>query len=202
MKRKKSKYTLMLVCLLVTVSIVVGGTIAYLFTESDPVVNTFTPVEVDNEIHEVLNGDVKKDVQIENTGTTDAYIRAKVVVTWQNEDGEVYPVMPLSNLKDADNPDYNIAYNTTDWSQMPTQDGDGYWYYNASVAPDALTTNLIVSATPIKEAPAEGYTLHIEILSQAIQSAPASAVQEAWGMTYTEANGTGTWAAYDAGNSN
>ena len=44
MKRKNRKYTLLLVCLLMTVLVVVGGTIAYIFTESDPVVNTFTPV--------------------------------------------------------------------------------------------------------------------------------------------------------------
>ena len=181
MNRKKHKYTIMLVCLLVTVSIVVGGTIAYLFTESDPVVNTFTPVEADNEIHEELNGNIKKNVQIENTGKTDAFIRAKVVVTWQNGDGEVYPVMPASNLVDATNPDYNITYNTTDWIEILPK--DGYWYYKTSVAPGASTKDLIVSATPVKDAPAVGYTLHIEILSQAIQSEPATAVQEAWGVT-------------------
>lgn len=187
MKRKNRKYTLLLVCLLLTVLVVVGGTIAYIFTESDPVVNTFTPVEVDNEIHEDLDGNVKENVQIKNSGTADAYIRAKVIATWQNSAGEVYPVKPVANVENDTSYDYTISFNDEDWTEIPTE--DGYWYYKTSVAPGKFTTSLITSATPAKAAPADGYNLHIEILSQAIQSEPDTAVKEAWGVdisTYIE----------------
>lgn len=184
MKRKKRKYTLLLVCLLVTVVIAVGGTIAYLFTESDPVVNTFTPVEVDNEIHEELNGNEKENVQIKNTGTTDAYIRAKVVVTWQNENGEVYPVMPIPPADGVTNHDYTISYGS-DW----ILGNDGYFYYNESVPATESTTVFIVSVTPIKACEDNNYTLHVEILSQAIQSAPDIAV-DAWDNDRVDVTGT------------
>lgn len=184
MKRKNHKYTLLLVCLLLTVLLAVGGTIAYIFTDTDPVVNTFTPVKVDNEIHEELEANVKENVQIKNTGTTDAFIRAKVVVTWQNEKGEVYPVMPVSKLENSEEYDYEILYNQADWAEIAST--PGYWYFRFSVAPGEFTTSLIESAEPTKAAPAEGYTLHIEILSQAIQSEPATAVQDAWNVSIAD----------------
>lgn len=184
MKKHKNKYALLLACLLLAVAVTVVGTIAYIFTSSDPVVNTFTPVGVDNEIHENLEENVKSNVQVKNTGTTDAYIRAKVVVTWQNAEGEVYPEMPVSNLDNSSKYDYSIAYNITDWAEIPTE--DGYWYYKYAVAPNGFTTSLINSATPAGTAPADEYTLHIEILSQAVQSEPADAVKAAWGVEIAE----------------
>ena len=184
MKRKKRKYTLMLVCLLVTVSIVVGGTIAYLFTESDPVVNTFTPVEVDNEIHEVLNGNVKENVQIKNTGTTDAFIRAKVVVTWQNKAGVVYPIMPVAPADGVTNHDYTISYGDN-W----ILGDDGYFYYTKSVSATDSTKVLISSVTPVQSCEDNTYTLHVEILSQAIQSTPDIAV-DVWDNDKVDVNGT------------
>ena len=183
MKNNKRKYTLLLVCLLLAVIVAVGGTIAYIFTSSDPVVNTFTPVEIDNEIHENLVENVKSDVQIKNTGSIDAYIRAKVIVTWQNAAGEVYTKKPVSNLENPADYNYTIEYGTN-WTKIP--DGAEYWYYKSSVAPGEFTTELITSATPAESAPADGYTLHIEILSQAIQSEPVDAIKAAWGVEIAE----------------
>lgn len=202
MKKHRNKYTLLLVCLLLTVAIAVSGTIAYLFTSSDPVVNTFTPVLPEIEIPEEMNGTIKENATIQNTGDVDSFLRARIVVTWQNENGEVYPETPDLNS------DYTMQ-NGANWQEV-----DGCYYYKKVAAPGepAVTKDaagivqnpddmLIINARVTAEAPAEGYTLHIEILGQSIQAQPLAAVQEAWGMTYTEANG-GTWAAYDAGNSN
>lgn len=209
MKNNKRKYTLFLVCLLLTVAIAVSGTIAYIFTTSDPVTNTFVPVLPKIEIPEEMNGTIKENATVKNTGDVDSYLRAKIVVTWQNDNGEVYPEVPILDT------DYSMS-NGTNWLKV----GD-FYYYNKVAAPGqpAVTKNetteeiefgsgveeadmLIIKAEVKGKAPVEGYKLHIEILGQSIQSTPAEAVQEAWGMTYTEADGTGTWSAYAADGSN
>lgn len=169
---KKSKFSALAVCLLLTAMLAIGGTLAYLFTHTDPVVNTFNPVDVDIEIVEKLDGNIKSNVQIANTGKTDAFIRAKVVITWQNEAGNVYPKAPVPGTGN----DYTITYNNTDW----VLGSDGFWYCKNDVAPNALSAILINEAKPLKLCEDDAYTLHIEILSQAIQSTPENVVIDTW----------------------
>ena len=182
MKKHRNKYTLLLVCLLLTVAIAVSGTIAYIFTSSDPVVNTFTPVTPDSKIDETFENNVKSNVVVTNTGEVDSYIRSKVVVTWQDGEGNIYPVVPIKDT------DYTISYlsvkdpttgtvtTTTDWILS----ADGFWYYKKPVAAGASTNYLIGEARQIKECKDTNYKLHIEILSQAVQSIPPAAVVEVW----------------------
>ncbi len=208
MRNCKRKYTVLLVCLLLTVAVVVSGTIAYIFTTSETVTNIFHPVTSQIDIPEEMHGTVKQNATVQNTGTVDSFLRARIIVTWQNEKGEVYPVVP--NLVT----DYTML-NGANW----VQNGE-YYYYNKIAAPGqpAVTkdTNgnvtygegitqedmLIIKAEAVGKSPAEGYTLHIEILGQSIQSTPSAAVQEAWGMTYTASGDTGTWSAYPPGGTN
>lgn len=182
MKKHRNKYTLLLVCLLLTVAIAVSGTIAYIFTSSDPVVNTFTPVTPDSKIDETFENNVKSNVVVKNTGEVDSYIRAKVVITWQDEDGNIYSVSPVENTHytisylSVKDPETDSVTITTDWILS----ADGFWYYKKPVAAGASTTNLIGEARQIKECEDTNYMLHIEILSQAIQSTPPAAVMEEW----------------------
>ena len=211
MKKHRNKYTLLLACLLVTVAIVVSGTIAYLFTASDPVTNTFKAVLPGIEIPEEMKGTIKENATIKNTGEVDSFLRARIIVTWQNDNGEVYPEVPVLDT------DYTMS-NGANWQKVDV--GNSFYYYYKKIAAPgqpAVTqgTNkeivygtgvtaddmLIIRAEVKKEAPAAGYTLHIEILGQAIQANPIEAVQETWGMTYTAANGTGSWSTYSAGSS-
>ena len=180
----KSKILLaMMICLDLVVMLTICTTLAYVFTSSDPVTNTFTPVTSDIEIGEEFEDNVKKNVVVNNTGSLDSYIRAKVVITWQNEAGEVYPEQPVVDTE-ANGGDYIITYGTADW----TLAADGFWYYKASVAPEASTGNLIVNAQPIKKCVDASYTLHIEILSQAVQSTPDSAV-DVWDNAKVDVTG-------------
>lgn len=188
MRKRKTKYTALLVCLLLAVAIAVSGTIAYIFTSSDPVINTFTPVIPEIEIPEEMNGTVKQNATVQNTGDVDSYLRAKIVVTWQNDNGEVYPEVPEL----GEGKDYTMT-NGANWQLHK----DGYYYYKKVAAPGqpAVMKNgdvvdnpedmLIIRAEVIGKAPAEGYTLHIEILGQAIQSEPIEAVKETWGVNIT-----------------
>ncbi len=172
MKNKKIKALLMLAMMALLLTVAVSGTIAWLADNSGPVENTFTPAEVNCQINEEWTdgGTEKKNVTVTNTGDVYANIRAAIVVTWQ-KDGDVYGTLPLLET------DYTLSLGS-DW----IKGSDGFYYYNSSVAPGAKTTNLINSCTVTGAAPEAGYSLHVEVLAQAIQ---AEGVTGATGITDT-----------------
>ena len=182
-RRKNYKSIALLVSLVLLVTALVGGTVAWLTTNTEQVENTFTPSRVTCAVVEdFTNGNtVKKNVKIANTGDTDAYIRATYIVTWQDEQGNVYGTAPVEGL------DYSVTLNL-DKNPTPTgwTLGDGYYYYCSVVHPDTTdnkTDVLISECRVLRPAPAEGYTLHVEILAQAIQSSPITAGNQAWRLT-------------------
>lgn len=147
-------------------SLSVGGILAWLTTQTEPITNTFTPSAVTTEITEVRDGSSKKNVQIKNTGDTTAWIRAAVIVTWQNEAGEVYGKAPACGI------DYTGWTPGTDW----VQGDDGFFYYRKPVAPGTATPNaLIGEIAPLADAPANGYYLTVEIIGAGIQYKPEAA---------------------------
>lgn len=169
-KNHKWKPTTLLVSILLLACIAVGGTLAFLIAQAGPVVNTFQPSKVTTAVEETLTGGTKTNVKIANTGDTEAYIRAAVVVTWKDEKGNVYGQVPVLNE------DYTITFATnTGW----TESADGFYYYTTPVAPDNETGILIANCSPKAEAP-EGYSLDVMILGSGIQSVPAKVVTEAW----------------------
>ena len=156
-KAKYNKKQLgLLISIILIATVTVGGTLAWLIDHTDAVTNTFEPTEVTCVIDETMNmkANEKTDVKVTNTGDVDAYIRAKVVVTWQNNDGEVLSVLPKAGE------DYEIIYTASDWD---TAASDGYFYYTKAVHPDDDTSQLIQSCKPLKKAPSEGYSLHVEL---------------------------------------
>jgi len=173
---KWRKEFVLLVSVFAMIAGVVGGTVAYLVAGTDPLINNFDLADVSCRVKEDFNKQEKKNVKIQNTGDIDAYIRAKVVVTWQDAEGNVYGEAPVKGT------DYSIQYNETDWKQ----DGD-YWYYDEPVAPvtenNCYTPVLINSCSSSGTEP-EGYHLSVEILAEAIQSEPhnesLSAIKDAW----------------------
>ena len=170
---------ILLAAVIVLLAGAVGGTWAFLVAQSEPVENNFTYAHVRCTIDEKFDGTTKSDVKIQNTGDIPAYIRARIVVTWKDTSGNVSAV-PVKNT------DYTIAFNETDW----TQQGD-YWYCKTAVNPDDFTPELITECkkTDNANAPKDYYDLSVEILADAIQSEPASAVTEAWGYTPIAASG-------------
>lgn len=177
-KQERRVSALALVCIICC--LVSGLTLAYLVTSTDALVNIFGTPSFDTSITESFGDDTsgvktKEDVKITNTGDVDAYVRATVVVTWVNDDVEVYPKIP------AEGTDYTIKWTTegTAW----TQGEDGYWYYTTPLAPGDKTDVLFTDCRPVEGKTPEGYYLTVEILSQSIQAEPADAVIEAWGVT-------------------
>lgn len=175
--KRSGKSIALLVSLLLIIGVTIGGTIAYLIDRTDPVTNTFNPSEVTTWVDETLEGSTKKDVKIKNTGDTEAWIRAAVVVTWQDEDCNVYGQLPVAGT------DYIIAYNITNDGWVKGDDGFYYWtkpVKSVEEAPeDCLTGVLIESCTYFKNAP-EGYYLTVEIIGSGIQSKPSSVFNEEW----------------------
>lgn len=173
MKNMK-KSLVLLTAMVVLLCAVVGGTVAYLVTATDPVTNTFTPSSLETKIEETFSDNVKSDVKITNTGNVKAYIRAAVIVTWQNDSGKVYGAVPKLNE------DYSYTGAASGWTVLAS---DGYYYYTSPVEPGSATSALIQYCKPLMAAPADGYTLHVEIISEAIQAEPHTAVEQAWGVT-------------------
>ena len=154
---------------------VVGGTVAYLVADTDPLTNNFDLAEVSCRVEEEFDNQIKENVKIQNTGDIPAYIRAKVVVTWKDEDGNVYGQAPIEET------DYTIQFNEGVWKR----EGD-YWYYDEPVAPvteNNCYTPVLINRCSSSGTEPEGYHLSVEILAEAIQSEPTKAIQEAWGYT-------------------
>lgn len=180
---KKGKYRLTpwaVFALVLVLTVSVGGTVAYLFTMSGIVTNIFTPAPVKCEIDEPGWKDddiVKQDVSIKNTGEADAYIRATIVVTWQNEAGEVLGKTPVLNE------DYTLSINeeTNENTKGGWKKGnDGYWYCIKADDVDDTKTAVLINSCEVLTSQGD-YTLSVEILAQAIQAEPASVVKSIWG---------------------
>lgn len=161
----------LVVSVLALVLAVAGGTLAWLTANSGPVTNTFTPAQVTCTVEETFDGTTKSDVKIKNTSNIDAYIRAYVVVTWKDAQGNVYGKLPVKDT------DYTIEYATdTGWEKG----SDGCYYFTKPVGIDKTTSELIKECKLIGTPPADGYSLSVEIIAEAIQSQPDRAVSEAW----------------------
>lgn len=182
----KTKKPVALVAILVLLCCAVAGTVAYLVTSTGPVTNTFTPASVTTYVEEEFNGQTKSNVKIQNTGDIDAYIRVAVIVNWADDKGNVSG----TPVKDSDYVmDLNIDTGTT--TNAPWFKGsDGYYYCKTAVKSVKQNTKNCYTPVLIKscikatgaQAPA-GYDLQVTILADGIQSAPADAVQQAWGVT-------------------
>lgn len=179
---RQRKPVTLLVSLLLLLGIAIGSTVAFLATRTAAKKNTFTPSKVSSQVTESFDGTTKSNVAVKNTGDIDAYLRATVNITWRKDqntaDQTVTAKVPQEGV------DYTITYSAgTGWKKGE----DGYWYYLTPVAPGESTGSLIESCTQLAGAEVPtGYHLSVEIIASAIQSVPAQAVGEAWGVTITE----------------
>ena len=168
----KKKRLLVFGCAAVLLCGTVGATIAWLMKDTGPVVNTFTVADVTTEVEEEFDGHVKKNVTAKNTGDIDAYIRIKLISYRVNESGdriggaaEIADFTPGAGWKE-----YN-----------------GYYYYTLPVKPGKTPENCLLTEYTLQEYDdADGGKQVIEVMAEAIQSEPAQAVGEAWGVTITE----------------
>lgn len=175
---KTPKAILLVVSLLLVMALSIGGSLAWLTTSTAPVVNTFTPGDVTTTVVEEIDNGVKNNVQIQNTGSVEAYVRAQVIVTWQNDSGNVNAIAPKEGT------DYTIIWSGTT-GENPTwfQGADGYYYCKAPVVAGGTTAVLFTDCKPVDGKAPQGYNLCVEILSSAIQAVPATTVESVWLVT-------------------
>lgn len=171
--RKRSIAALIAIVLIFCAS--VGGTIAYLVTNTQDVTNTFTPSDVKIEIDETYNKDtgIKSEIKVKNVQdekNVPCYIRVKLVSNMQDGNGNVTGSAAVPNF----------TLNTTDWIE-----GDnGYYYYKHVVNVGALTNNLLAANSQMQLAAGQA----VEVLAEGIQSVPANAVNEAWPAVQVNSN--------------
>lgn len=169
----------MLVSIIALLTIVAGTTIAYLYTNTPSITNTFTPTKVTTTIVEDDPSETKNNVKVTNTGDIDAYIRATVIVTWKDANGNVYATAPVEGT------DYTVTWMPNDdkgYASKWVKGSDGYYYYTEVVKPGDSTGVLLTDCKPTTTSTApEGYHLSVEILASAIQAEPSDAVTTAWG---------------------
>jgi len=172
----KKKAILILTIIAMTASLAVAGTLAW-FTGDASVANVFNAGSVDVAIYEnedpvdeegltfddfVPGDEEQKVVTFKNTGTSDAYIRAKATASWG-------PELDASNI--------TIDYNTEDWVFS-----NGWYYYKYVVAGGNSTTPLFDTVTFEPGNNDNNYqnaVLTVQIDVEAIQAANGAAI-DAW----------------------
>lgn len=172
-RRGTKRLSALLLSVVLVVTIAVGGTVAYLVTQDAPITNTFTPSHVNCEVTEDFNGTVKSNVNVTNTGDTEAYIRVKLVTYRVNEDRQ--HIGGTATI-----PTFTLGAN---WKEY-----DGYYYYTLPVKPGEQPDTVLISSIKLEDSypDADGGKQAIDVMAEAIQSAPAEAIGRSWGVTISE----------------
>ena len=153
----------LLIAVLLLITTAVGSTAAFLVTKTGPVVEDFAYAQVSCQVTDAL--------AVQNTGTAQAYIRASYAVNWLDGEGNIAAAAPEGYSCDlVENPQGA-------W----VEGGDGYFYYPDPVDPGGETPSLLTCSVLRPENPE--YTLSVEVVAEAIQSDPAEAAEEAWGVS-------------------
>ncbi len=169
------------------ISITTVGSIAF-FTAEDRTHNVITSGEIGIELHEwadtdktepfpeegitnvVPDTEVTKIVEVENVGSSDAWVRVsftKTIELAQGAEAEIDPDLVQLDL------------NTADWTEK-----DGWYYYNKPLAPNQTVNPLFttVTFTPEMGNEYQDSTVTIDVQAQAVQTANnGSTVLEAAG---------------------
>ena len=170
--RKSKKSLTALIALILIICLAVGGTVAFIVTQTQAVKNTFTPSDVKVDIQEVFQGNKKSSITVLNVDDTDkedvpCYIRVKLVSNIQDNDGNVLRAAPLGEISLGN-----------DW----IDGGDGCYYYKNVVEVGKSTSNLLAEGASITLT--DGQV--VEVLAEGIQAMPKDAVIDAWGQTIAD----------------
>ena len=172
-RSRRSRVTALALSAVLLVALAIGGTLAWLTARSENVTNSFTVGHVSCQVTETFKDNVKSNVNVKNTGDVPAYIRVKLVTYRTNADGQ--HIGGTATL-----PSFTLG---TGWVLH-----DGYYYYTLPVAAGGTpATNLTDSMTLTNSYDdADGGKQAIDVMAEAIQSVPAQAVGEAWGVSISE----------------
>ena len=161
--RRTAKSSALIIALALILVLAVGGTVAYIFTQTDPVINTFTPTEAKITVDEETNSNQKTSITVVNNSTgVPVYIRVALVANMIDGAGNVTGAADVPEFTPGD-----------DW----LEGSDGYYYYTKAVPVGESTGNLLKSQMILDE------NMQVVVLADAIQAEPTTAVTQAWGVT-------------------
>ena len=160
---RTAKSSALIIALALILVLAVGGTVAYIFTQTDPVINTFTPTEAKITVDEETSNNQKTSITVVNNSTgVPVYIRVALVANMIDGAGNVTGAASVPNFTLGDN-----------W----IEGSDGYYYYTEPVPVGGSTGNLLQSSMKLDE------NMQVVVLADAIQAMPKQAVIDAWGQT-------------------
>ena len=172
---KHGRMAAMVLSTLLLLALAIGGTVAWLTADTGEVANTFTPSHVACEVTENFDGTTKSNVNVINTGDTEAYIRVKLVTYRVNNAGQ-----HIGGT--AEIPTFTLGEN---WVE-----NGGYYYYTKPVErgqspAENLTDSMTLTGSYDD---ADGGKQVIEVMAEAIQakgvdSTGTPAVKLAWGVS-------------------
>ena len=178
-RKRRGRMATVVLSLVLLLALAVGGTVAWLNARTPEVTNAFTPAHVTCEVEEAFDKTtgVKTDVNVKNTSDIDVYIRVKLVTYRTNDAGQ-----HIGGT--AELPAFTLGEN---WVEK-----DGYYYYTLPVAPDKTpAANLADSMTlTASYDDADGGKQALDVMAEAIQSAPEEAVADAWGVKIAQGSVT------------
>ena len=171
-RRRNGRLTAMVVAAILLLALAIGGTVAWLSTTDKPIENKFLPSKVSCEVQEKFDGNVKTNVNVKNTGDIPAFIRVKLVSYRTNDAGQ-----HIGGI--AELPSFTPG---AGWVKY----GD-YYYYTQPVAAGGFPAANLTNSMTLTEnyTDADGGHQSIDVMAEAIQSVPAQAVGEAWGVSIT-----------------
>ena len=177
--------TAVIAVILIVLAVGVTGTIAY-FTDDATAHNVITTggVKIDliektvdangtevnwenGKITDAMPGvPVVKKVSVSNVGASDAWIRISLDLSIKSAKGEDLPLVFGTNNAPV------LVLGFASQSGWTAEQNDGYYYYEQTVAPDAVTGILLESVTLAPDITNEyqGCTINVVVNAQAVQS--------------------------------
>ena len=166
---RTAKSSALIIALALILVLAVGGTVAYIFTQTGPVINTFTPADAKITVDEETSDNQKTSITVVNNSTgVPVYIRVALVANMIDKDENVTGAASVPTFTPGDN-----------W----IEGSDGYYYYTKAVPVGGSTGNLLEKAMTLDE------NMQVVVLADAIQAIPKQAVIDAWGVT-VDSNGS------------
>lgn len=154
MKKFFKTHAKLCIAVLALALVTVGGTLALMAVSSNSVINSFTAASIDTEIEEGVGGEGTKQVSITNKGPSDAYVRARIMVSGVEKDQvKIVKTIEEANTEATNNPDkvylvmgkgYDDEKNPWNWEKDPmVSDFDGFYYYLDVVEAGESTNKLL-----------------------------------------------------------
>lgn len=149
MKKFFKTHAKLCIAVLALALVTVGGTLALMAVSSNSVINSFTAASIDTEIKEEVGGEGTKQVSITNKGPSDAYVRARIMVSGVEKDQVKIVSEEPTNVDE--NKVYLVMPNNSNangkWCKEKESENDQYsdkfYYYLGVVKRDDPTENLL-----------------------------------------------------------